>query len=325
MREAVILGNTNLGYSWFVLTHLDGLIHNGWNVHQIDYKSTPLDSIKRMLISIKPDYVFTHLTFHQNVHSTPIVLQMYREVHKKVGTKFIHTLNDARIIDRYMEDIEGAVYAAFVGNTACIETCEKAWGVPVYFSPYSSLTYDQMAKPVKELSFQHPVFTGSPGAHKDRASFLQKLKDRIPVQIFKTQSNGDLRHRTPELSVSAKCILGLCTGYDIDHYIDVRPFQYMGTGAVFIARKFKNMDDIIPEYLYYPFDGYSNNDADYVKKLWKKFIENSDNTYTRQEAFNFIQKYHSAKVRISDVIDVLDGKRENVRSFKWDWSDDINL
>lgn len=319
MRNAVILGNTKLGYSWFVLTHLDGLTKNKWNVSQIDYKSTSLDKIRDILINNKPEYVFTHLTFHQNINPTPSVLEMYREVHKKVGTKFIHTMNDARVEDRYMGDISGSIHAAFVGNTQCIEGCKNAWNIPVYFSPYSSLTYSKMAKPVKKLSFQEPVFTGSPGAHNDRASFIQKLKDRMPIRIFQTQSHGDLRHQTPQLSVSAKSILGLCTGYDIEHYIDVRPFQYMGTGAILIARKFKGMSDIIPDYLYYPFDGYSNKDADYVKKMHEKFIQDSDNTLTRQEAFKFIQKYHSAKVRMGDVIDVLDDKRDNVRAFQWDW------
>lgn len=320
MRECVILGNTKLGYSWFVLTHLDGLGKNGWKTNQIDYKTVPLNIIRDVLISTKPEYVFTHLTFHENVNKTPAVLQMYRDVNKKVGTKFVHTMNDARVVDRYMGDIEGAVYMAFVGNTQCIEACKKAWNIPVFFSPYSSLTYDKMATPVNELKFPGKViFTGSPTAHPDRWEFIKKLQRRLKMEIFQTQSHGDLRHKTPELSVSAECILGLCTGYDIKHYIDVRPFQYMGTGAVFVGRKFLGMDDIIPQMLYYPFDGYTNKDADYVKKIYEKYIVKMDNTITRQEAFKFIQKYHSAKVRMSDVIDVLDDKRDNVRAFQWDW------
>ena len=117
MREAVILGNTKLGYSWFVLTHLDGLGKNGWRTHQIDYKTVPLKVIRDLLVSMKPEYVFTHLTFHQNVNPTSLVLEMYRDVNKKVGTKFIHTMNDARVVDRYMDNVEGSIYAAFVGNT----------------------------------------------------------------------------------------------------------------------------------------------------------------------------------------------------------------
>jgi hypothetical protein len=82
-----------------------------------------------------------------------------------------------------------------------------------------------------------------------------------------------MRHRTQELSASAKCVMGLCTGYDVDHYIDVRPFQYLGSGACMITRKFKGMDDIIPPDLYYPFEGYNQKDAKYVKELYQRILK----------------------------------------------------
>jgi hypothetical protein len=96
-----------------------------------------------------------------------------------------------------------------------------------------------MAEPVKDLMFKKPIFTGSPNSHKDRSQFIKKLQEIMPIKIVTTKSSENLRGRTPELSVSAKCILGLCTGYDIGGYIDVRPFQYLGTGACMIMRKFK--------------------------------------------------------------------------------------
>ena len=83
-RKAVILGNTKLGYSWFVKTYKQGLQLNDCELYEIDYKSMKLSNIKSMLISLKADYVFTHLTFHTSVHPTDIVLQMYREVNKSV-------------------------------------------------------------------------------------------------------------------------------------------------------------------------------------------------------------------------------------------------
>lgn len=314
----VILGNTKLGYSWFVLTHRQGIKLNGHELWEIDYKSTPLNNIASVLKSIKADFVFTHLTFHTSVHPTDRVLQMYRDVNRAVGTKFIHTLNDARTVDRYMDNVSDAIHCAFVGNTDCIDSCRDAWKIPVFFSPYSSLTYDSIAKRAPDLSFKDAVFTGSVGAHGDRSSFIKKLQERMPIKIFQTQSGNDLRKRTPELSISANNILGLCTGYDIDHYIDVRPFQYMGCGAVMTTRVFMNMDDIIPYHLFYPFYGYSDEDADEVKSIHYNFCQ-SDNMKLREKAFKFIQDHHSCKVRIGDCIDVLTGKRDRVRSFIWDW------
>jgi hypothetical protein len=305
--KAVILGNTKLNYSWFVLTYRQGLKLNNVDVYDIDYKSTPIESIKKKLIDIRADYCFTHLSFHQNINPIGKVLQLYKDVNRTVGTKFIHTLNDARTEDRYMGDISDSIYMAFVGNLNCLETCSKAWNIPVFYAPYSSLTYDKMSKPVKDLCFKDPVFTGSPTAHPDRSNFIKKLQKYTSIKIFQTQSKQDLRNRTPELSVSSHAILGLCTGYDIDGYIDVRPFQYLGTGAVLIARKFKNVDHILPPDIYYPFDGYTEDDAKKVVDIYKNKCFNKENNLLRDKAFNYIQQNHSCKVRVKSILDILKG------------------
>ena len=80
MNKAVILGNTRLNYSWFVLTYRQGLRRNGWDVIDVDYKSQSLGMIRNTLIEIKPKYVFTHLSFHESVNNVGAVLQMYRDV-----------------------------------------------------------------------------------------------------------------------------------------------------------------------------------------------------------------------------------------------------
>lgn len=296
-----ILGNVNLGYSWFYLTHKQGIERNGYELFELDYRSHNLRSLKQTLINAKCDIVYTHLTFHASINPIGLVLQMYREVNKAVGTKFIHTLNDARKSDRYMGDISDFVYMAFVGNRDCLDVCRKAWKIPVHLSPYSSLCYDEIAKPVKDLAFEVPVFTGSPGTHKDRKRFIQKLQSIMEIKTFHTQSGNDLRNRTPELSASAKCILGLCTGYDVDLYIDVRPFQYLGTGAFMIMRKFRNMDEIIPDDLYISFDSYSDNDAYFVKEQFE-YWKDKDTTKIRKKAFDFIQQNHSCEIRIGEEI-----------------------
>jgi|GEM_PF-4983282 len=304
--KAVILGNTNLGYSWFVLTYREGLKLNDVDVFEIDYKSTPIELIKKKLLDIKADYCFTHLSFHQNINPIEKILQLYSDINKSVGTKFIHTLNDARIEDRYMGDISNSIFCAFVGNLECLHRCNIAWKVPVFYAAYSSLTYEKMANPVKDLCFDEPVFTGSPTAHKDRFEFIQKLQNYTPIKIFQTQSKEDLRSRTPELSVSAHAILGLCTGYDINCYIDVRPFQYMGTGAVLIARKFKNMDYLIPQDLYYSFDDYSDDSAKKVIDIYKNKCYKKNNKLMREKAFNYIQQCHSSRVRLKYILQILE-------------------
>ncbi len=110
-----------------------------------------------------------------------------------------------------------------------------------------------------------------------------------------------MRGRTQELSVSAQCILGLCTGYDIDGYIDVRPFQYLGAGACMIIRKFSNMDDYIPDSLYYPITSYGDNGVAEAVDHYHRILR-EDTSEMQKAAFGYIQRFHSCKVRIKDVL-----------------------
>lgn len=313
-KKVVILGNTNLGYSWFVLTTHQGCVLNGCDVANIDFKSNSLSDIRDTIIRLNPDIVFTHLSFHGNKHPVGNTLQMYKDVKKKIDVKFIHTLGDARKQDRYMGDVSDIFHSAFVSNLDCIDICKNAWKTDrVYYNPYSSLVYNKIAEPKIDLNFG-VVFTGSPGAHKDRSEFIRKLTAIMDIRIFKTQTKDDLRHRTDELSASTECILGLCTGYDIRGYIDVRPFQYLGTGACMIIRKFNGMDEVMPDNLYYPITSYNNPHE--VKEIYEKFIKNKPNKRMRNRAFKYIQKYHSCKERMKNVLNIIDEKQDSVKALR---------
>jgi hypothetical protein len=130
--------------------------------------------------------------------------------------------------------------------------------------PYSSLVYETFGSYDPKLDFKMPVFTGSPTAHVDRKKFIDSVKKIMPIKVISTMSKGDLRDRTLDLSASS-VILGLCTGYDVEGFFDVRPFQYLGAGACMIMRKFPGMDELIPDDLYYSFESYDNPEV--VKEL----------------------------------------------------------
>lgn len=315
IKKVVILGNTKSPirrkepYSWFVLTYLQGLKLNNIETHCVDYKTNTLQQIKNKIIAIKPDVVFTHLSFHSNLRPTHKVLQMQKDVIKACNPIFVHVMMDAYRDDRYMGNVSDAFHLAFVGNYEILKRGRKAWGIPTHYTPYSALCYDKMAKPTKDLAFKEPVFTGSPHLHPDRSDFIRRILKRTPLRIFQTQTGNDLRHRTPELSVSASSILGLCTGYNILGYKDVRYWQFLGTGACLIARRFSNTRDLIPDDLYFGFDGYGNDDVDKVIEYHKRSLK-EDTSIMRKKAFDFIQKYHNCKNRIRDILDVIEGKKE---------------
>jgi len=306
-----ILGNTKENYSWMVLTLRDGFSKLGHEVIELDYKSNSIETIENFLWKNKPDIIFTHLTFHKH-HPIEDMLSIFEELRNYNDTKIIHALNDGRHIPRYMDDISYSFDLALVGQTEHINEFSDIWKIPCYYWPYSSLTYNKIATPSPKLLFKNPIFLGSELSHKDRREYIQHLKRVLPIRIVGTKSSNDLRHKTPELSASASCILGLCTAYDINHFIDVRPFQYLGTGACMIIRKFKGMDDVIPPNLYYPFNSYKNPME--IKVIFNK-IQKTDTMPMRRKAFNFIQKYHSSVVRMENTLKVIQGKQNSVKAF----------
>ena len=307
--KIVILGNVNSPmkgkkepYSWFVKTFKQGCEILGHDVYGINYRTNGIPQIMKIVSTIKPQIMFTHLSFHP-IKPVDQVLNLYKNIRDKFGTKIIHVLADARHEPRYKGNIEGAFDMAFVSQKQNLKKFEKYWGIPTFFCPYSCMHQTKLAKPAPDLSFDVPIFTGSPNSHHDRSDYISRLMKIMPLKIFQTQSGQDLRHRTEELSISAKCILGLCTGYDIGHYIDVRPFQYLGAGACMIIRKFKNMDDIIPDDIYYPFDTYNNPQE--VKDIFNNIIMKTDATPMRKKAFKYMQETHSCVIRMRDVISVI--------------------
>lgn len=312
-----ILGNTtkdiSKSFSWFVLTTYQGLRLLGHEVVGLDYKSNSFNKIYNSLLNYKPDILFTHLTFH-NFHKTEKMLELFDILRHSFDTKVIHSVQDARTVPRYNGDISYAFDLALVGQRQTLKKLSKIWKIPTYYCAYSSLTYSRMGVFRPELYFDGlPVFTGNPDIHTDRKNFVKLLQRNLPIKIINTNSHENLRHNTLDLSASCNCVLGLCTGYNINGYIDVRPFQYLGAGAFFIGRKFKKMENVIPDKYYIPFHNYSEKDALFIKEQTLKWRKKNKNPM-RNTAFTFIQKYHSSKVRMQNVLNLIEGKQETTKS-----------
>lgn len=308
-----ILGNTRLNYSWFVLTHREGLRMNGHEVIEIDYKTTSVSEIYARLVSEKPRYCFTHLTFHQHINPAHIIMAIMKKVKNEVGTKFIHTLCDARHEPRYNGDLSDAFYMAFINQTENLEKFQSYWKIPVIYAPYCAMVQKELAIPDRKYSFDDRlIFTGSPQAHPQRRNFLQRVQQIMPLIYLQTQSRNDLRHKTPQFAISAKAILSACIGYDIMHYNEVRPWQYLGAGACLIHRKFKGEDDLIPDDLYLEY-----NSPQEVKQQFNRACKD-DTMPMRKKAFEFMQKHHNSKVRMHNIVECLEERQYTTNSFIWE-------
>lgn len=316
----VILGNTGKdirkAYSWFVKTTYEGMTLNGHEVVGFDYKSHSIDQIRDFLFSYQPDILFTHLTMHKH-HDSFDMMDIFDSLRNLYDTKVIHTMQDARPNPRYSGDISHAFDLALVAQTENIEKFQKKWKIPVYYWPYSSLTYKDMGKYRPELDFKKPVFPGNPMSHPDRSAFIKKLQSVMDIKIIQTKSKDDIRDKTLNFAASSPCVLGLCTGYDknIWGYNEVRCWQFMGAGSIMIMRDYECNKYIFPPNLYFGFDSYK--DPKIVKSIWNKIkrMSDKDKNDMRKKAFDFIQSYHSSKVRMAQTIEVIEGKREKLDIF----------
>jgi len=154
------------------------------------------------------------------------------------------------------------------------------------------------------------AFTGelsSSQHHAPRTKFIQELKNKIDIKIFPTPETGNTRFQTAELAASADSILGMQMGTNIPLYLDVRPWQYSGAGALYFHDRCKAMDTFFkPDYHYI---SYERNNANHLMEQYNKYVLNKEEgSKIRKQGFEFCQKYHSTQQRVQMIIDYFEGK-----------------
>lgn len=319
--KILIVGNITeditKAYSWYVKNIYEGCTILGHDVEGVEFRHISTLTLRNTIFEHKPDIIFTHLTFHgHGLSRLEEVMELFKDARQKLGSKVIHFLMDARMIPRYSGDISQSFDCAFVNQTQNLKRFSEFWNIPVYFSQYACQKYKNRARPVDDLKGlgNYLVYTGNTGSYPGcRAKLIEDLQKIIPLRIIITQSPEDLRSRTLELAATAKMILSVSSGYDIAHFLDTRPWQYLGAGAFLIQKVFKNVQDIIPSELYAAFNSF---DAEEVKGLYEYWLHGGrKRDVVKQKAFDFMQKYHSCDRRMSDILDVILGKRDKVRIF----------
>lgn len=319
LRIAVI-GNTIREYSAFVTGVREGIIRCGHRYRGIDFRSTSFGQMEHLLKEFRPDYIFTHMILNASIGKTPGTLDILSSIRKKFGTKVIHTMQDARRTSRYPQDISQAVDMGLINQTECIKDFENTWKVPVYYWPYATLHQRNIAPPDPGLMDFEFIYTGNMNTdlYKERTAFVEKLRSKIKLHIFKTQEGNDKRALTAELSTSVKAILGVGLRYDIEGYIDVRPFQYVGAGALLITHVYKGMEKVFSygKHLV-TFEGY---DVEKVISLYEWACKNKEKVFRiRLAGFEFVQRRHSWEIRVKDAIDTIEGRIDKPRVLLEDW------
>jgi spore maturation protein CgeB len=102
--------------------------------------------------------------------------------------------------------------------------------------------------------------------------------------------------------------LGIHQGHNIHGYLDTRPFQYCGAGALYFHDRNDAIEQFFQKGIHYVEYGKFN-----VEDFTEKFNYYQENKQAgkdiRRQAFEYCQKHHNSKVRIQQAIDTIEGRK----------------
>lgn len=303
------LGDYDSYYSYFLYGVMEGAIRNGYWFRPVPLYNHLLDFIFEQVQWFRPHVLFCHTIFNRRPHNREEVLERLRDLRVNLGVKVVYHAGDARRYPRYPKDISESVDIALLNNSLTDEFSD-IWRIPTIHWPYMALHQSDISSPslIYESEVAFTGYLGDSDHHEPRSKFIAKLREFVPVKIFPTEETGNTRFQTAELSSSAKAVLGFQMGLDIPGYLDVRPWQYIGSGALYFHDRCDSMDLFFRDGEHYvAFD--RDNPKDFVDKFefyTKK--KPSLGEKIRKEGFEYCQTFHDTTCRIKSVINVLEGK-----------------
>jgi hypothetical protein len=303
-----ILGKFNSYLSYFLMGSLQGVFLNGGLARPISLEKFSPSEILAELQFFKPHAVLAHTIFDRVPHREQL-LDVLRKI-RKMGTKVFYHAGDARPTPRYPQSIKDIVDYALINHWPMMPEY-KVWKIPCFHWPYMALNQEEISNTMKMYECRL-AFAGSLADnqhHAPRAQFIQQLMKKLPVSVFPTPQSGNTRFQTPELAASAKGVLGFQMGLDIPGYQDVRPYQFIGAGALYFHDKHPSIDMMFQDGVHYV-----SFERDNVTDLYNKFkyYTEFEGEKIRQSGFEYCQRYHSSKERIKQVINILEGRENKV-------------
>ena len=304
--RVVVLGKIRDYYSYFNYGVLEGAIRNGAWAKTVELDNRKINELKAEIQWFKPHFIVCHCIFGPLKQD---VLDMLKGFRHRLGTKVIYHMGDARTTPRYPKTIGDFVDLALVNNDIRPQF-EKFWKIPTIHWPYMCFYQKDIADFDKSYAC-NMAFTGGlddSSHHTERKKFVKKLSS-IGIKTFPTKETGNTRFQTAELSSTAGSVLGVQMGQNIKGYQDVRPFQYIGAGALYFHDYHHSMDVFFEDKKHYI--GYKTNNAtDLIAKYNKCMGDTEKSNKIRRDGFEFCQKHHSTKQRVESIIRYFEGKEQ---------------
>lgn len=302
--------------SYFTLGVLEGAVKCGAWFRPVPLFGQSLQSVEEQINFFKPHILLCHMIFNKQPHNREQVFEMLKRIKSK-GVKIFYHAGDARNIPRYEGDISSFVDGVLL-NSGLTEHFSNIWKVPCYHWPYGCFyqegILDKAYVPDQyrcEVAFGGALSSDINHVHYGRTVFVNKLIEKgVKVKIFPNAESGNTRFQTAELASGADVVLGVGMAEHIPLYLDVRPFQYIGAGAVYAHTYSEVMKKFFQERIHYI--GYDiSNPMDFIDQITPVINEEK----IRKAGFKFCQKWHSMEARMKFVLDLVSGKADKPKIY----------
>jgi hypothetical protein len=314
LRIATI-GDYQQWFSYFLMGTAQGTFLNGHLHAAIPIRQQPIH-IEEQLKYFKPHIVFCHMIFSENLNDLcgehierEHIHQMLAVNRKKLGFKVAYQEGDAKKKPRFPYNASEIIDLGLI-NSSLYNNYQSILQVPCIHWPYFALNQDEFNTSERKFEYQ-AIFAGNASIRKEghlhygRARFLEDLGRRLTLKIFPDEKIGNTRFCSQEIAQSASAVIGINQGFNVSGYLDTRPFQYIGAGALFFMDPSPSMDLFFEPSVHYA--PYKRHDQfDFMEKFEYYTEHHMDkNKEIRKAGFEYVQKWHSAKRRVQMVIDIL--------------------
>jgi hypothetical protein len=303
------LGDYTKYFSYYNYGVMEGAIRNGAWFRPISIFGQSLSEIKSQIEFFKPHILFTHCIFDaKGQHNRDDVFALLRWCRQKAGIFNIYHAGDARPIPRYAHPIDDIIDIGLL-NASLVKEYSGYWKIPCYRWPYMCLYQEDIASKdnifTTDIAFTGSLSNDSNSVHYDRTIFINKLSEgALLVRVFPNEETGNTRFQTAELASSANMILGKQMVKDLAGYVDVRPFQYIGAGAIYLHDKAPQVYEYFEPKVHYL--EYDENNYKSIIDLHKHYVVDrpDEGDKIRRQGFEYCQRFHSTKERVKKVIEI---------------------
>lgn len=310
--KIAILGKWHKYCSYYLHGMLEGSIQNGHSAMGVEFITGGVGTARTALINYNPDIIFCHMTFSDEGERKENKMDMLETVKKRCSSRIFHQMGDPRTEPRYKKDCSSFLDGLLVSHREVDKF--KVNNVPIYYFPYGTLK-GEFCK--RKLIKHKLAFAGSyPNSNErytERNTLLSRLDEQFGITFYPKKNGANTTFMTNKLASKVGAFVNILSNYDIKDFLSLRPFQFIGAGALSIQKDMDGLDKVfIDEKHHLVFD---NIKVDEVLDKYKYFVEDhpEKGEKIRRAGYEYCQKYHNYKNRVNDILEVISGEREEVR------------